>query len=571
MKDYIGFLLVFIFSVQSAFAALPPTTVSGQNEATKTTTFNLLTPNFTSTTTGGATRLLETDLNNLLKNPSFEATTFSTSWTVAGTATAAVCTTSLCQLNGKQAANISASGTSAGRLLTQAVDITNRPTASFTTGVNMEATLWINTPKTDVQVCLTDTSTDVLCQAVTGDSTWRQYTVNAAMPASGNIGVTVKQTGTVSGQLYVDWGYVGVARNVGLSLNPFSYSAKVSSAGVVSDENSDFINGNASIANTSEFTVTFNSSLFTAAPNCTATGVETTTAAPIVKVFTQATTSSVVIKTYSNLAAATAYGFVLNCMASSNTLQNIVRYDQSNTNFQAWAITSPNSSWTGVTPAASRCNYKRDGKFMEFICLVNLSGGAASIAQLSLPSGLHTSTLYTNLATQCQPVGFMSIDAAITMYHVCAQTNVTYVNIAVSSDPGDPANASSVGNGDFSLTGRVAIEEWSDSLNAPLLVGSVVSPTSGQMQIVAADVSCNAASSITTQSGGVSSIGNRATAACILTLTAGTFSATPWACQVTTKATTVQATACSCASSTSCTVYGASADYTAYVTIMGAR
>lgn len=47
------------------------------------------------------------------------------------------------------------------------------------------------------------------------------------------------------------------------------FSAKVSSTGVVSDENFDFINGNCSIAATSQFTCNFNSNIFTSAPNCT--------------------------------------------------------------------------------------------------------------------------------------------------------------------------------------------------------------------------------------------------------------------------------------------------------------
>ncbi len=96
-----------------------------------------------------------------------------------------------------------------------------------------------------------------------------------------------------------------------------SFSAQISSAGAVSSETSDFINGSCSVANTSEFTCSFNSSFWSTAPNCTATGLETGSAAPIVKILTQATTSSVVVKTYNNSASATAYAFNLNCQATS--------------------------------------------------------------------------------------------------------------------------------------------------------------------------------------------------------------------------------------------------------------
>jgi hypothetical protein len=55
------------------------------------------------------------------------------------------------------------------------------------------------------------------------------------------------------------------------------FSAKVSAAGVVSAENVNWINGNASVAITSQYTITFNTSVFTIAPNCTVTGSDPAT------------------------------------------------------------------------------------------------------------------------------------------------------------------------------------------------------------------------------------------------------------------------------------------------------
>lgn len=48
------------------------------------------------------------------------------------------------------------------------------------------------------------------------------------------------------------------------------FSAKISIAGIVSDENINWINGNASLSS-AVYTMTFNSGVFTVAPNCTAT------------------------------------------------------------------------------------------------------------------------------------------------------------------------------------------------------------------------------------------------------------------------------------------------------------
>lgn len=50
-----------------------------------------------------------------------------------------------------------------------------------------------------------------------------------------------------------------------------NFSAKVSLAGVVSDESYSFINGNAVVTSTSLFTITWDTARFSVAPNCTAT------------------------------------------------------------------------------------------------------------------------------------------------------------------------------------------------------------------------------------------------------------------------------------------------------------
>jgi hypothetical protein len=50
-----------------------------------------------------------------------------------------------------------------------------------------------------------------------------------------------------------------------------TFSAKVSAAGVVSDENIEWITGNASVTSTSQYALTFKTGLFTVAPTCVAT------------------------------------------------------------------------------------------------------------------------------------------------------------------------------------------------------------------------------------------------------------------------------------------------------------
>jgi hypothetical protein len=66
------------------------------------------------------------------------------------------------------------------------------------------------------------------------------------------------------------------------------------------------------------------------------------------------------------------------------------------------------------------------------------------------------------------------------------------------------------------------------NFNAPIIVGSVTSNSSGGERIERATLNCDGASSILTQSGSwVSSIGNIAAGACIITLPSGKFGAAP--------------------------------------------
>jgi len=72
-----------------------------------------------------------------------------------------------------------------------------------------------------------------------------------------------------------------------------TYSAKISSAGIVSDENLDWVNGNASLS-VSTYTLTFKSGLFTVPPTCVFTTAENNNLLHVVGVST--TASNVVVR-----------------------------------------------------------------------------------------------------------------------------------------------------------------------------------------------------------------------------------------------------------------------------------
>jgi len=78
-------LLISLFFVTTeAFGGLPPTTLRGQTQGTRTTTFNFEVPSNLATKTTAGT-LIELDGMNQLENPSFSASTFSSSWTKVDT------------------------------------------------------------------------------------------------------------------------------------------------------------------------------------------------------------------------------------------------------------------------------------------------------------------------------------------------------------------------------------------------------------------------------------------------------------------------------------------------------
>jgi hypothetical protein len=83
-----------------------------------------------------------------------------------------------------------------------------------------------------------------------------------------------------------------------------TFSAKITGGGIVSGENVDWISGNASLTDTSLYAISFNTGIFTTAPNCTLTEVDAvTTLTTSVKNSTEPTTSGASVRTGFNTTA----------------------------------------------------------------------------------------------------------------------------------------------------------------------------------------------------------------------------------------------------------------------------
>lgn len=211
MKKLLALLLIL---TQSAWAGLPPTTSQGQGDASPKTKFSFQVPHKQATDLGGVKTLFETGNKNLLANPSYEAATDS-AWT-------------LTKLTGSGTPSISADTShfedglqSASMGVFNATAEFSQDTASSTqfNAMNMEASCWVKTTRSDTQLCAREAGADIAgtCQAAPSDGNWHQLVANFVGPSSGTMGVGVSNTvaNTFVGGVNVDDCYVGTARNIG--------------------------------------------------------------------------------------------------------------------------------------------------------------------------------------------------------------------------------------------------------------------------------------------------------------------------------------------------------------------
>lgn len=205
---------------------------------------------------------IESGNNNELYNGGFEAETLAVGWTVSN----ATSSSSTTRIEGSKSLSLA---------LTGALSLSQSSTinAAQKSGVQMVASIWVNSSDvSDLQLCSLKNGSEDKCTVTGGyvqGSGWRQLTVSFLGDSTSN-GLKLKSTDT-TGTVLVDQAYVGTGSPV-VDFTPDNvYSAKVSSAGVVSDENTDWINGNCTNLAAGVYTCTFKTGVFSITPNCVAT------------------------------------------------------------------------------------------------------------------------------------------------------------------------------------------------------------------------------------------------------------------------------------------------------------
>lgn len=206
-------LLMLIAHGCNCYAQLPPTTLKGQRDSTAPTTFNYQVPFNQSTRTSGTNALVETGNNNLLVNPGFESTTFSTGWTASGDTFDGTLPPIIGALYGLKTARIEFFSGANVTLTSQAVAV---PPALYAGNGEASCTFLNQFSNTGVYVLEAYNGTSVIGSiSIEKNSTSipTRTTLNFIMPLTGNIQMRVRST-AVGSIMYIDDCYLGAARNL---------------------------------------------------------------------------------------------------------------------------------------------------------------------------------------------------------------------------------------------------------------------------------------------------------------------------------------------------------------------
>lgn len=264
---------------------------------------------------------------NFLKNPGFE------NGVSAWTRGAGCSTNSSVPLSGLKNGNCTGTGAAETKWEQAPTFAEYRPFV----GETWKASCNIATISSSMQFCGLFNGSETSCVPVTESASlnaagYREYAVPISIPAdqssSFTAGVRIKTTGSGVFGTRVDNCYLGPWKGVVGLVSPLtSFSAKVSSTGVLSDivNGKYFSNTTFSPTDTSLFSIGFTG--LSSAPNCTATvTTSTTSGTAIAKKETLETNTGVQIRTGHSTTASNfskvAYGYAINCELTGIDLSN---------------------------------------------------------------------------------------------------------------------------------------------------------------------------------------------------------------------------------------------------------
>lgn len=198
-------LLTYLFTLFFVLNAMAvaPYGIKGQSQSGTLYSNVHQFPNNQVTNMGGINALVETGNKNILVNPSFEHSTFSTGWTnSAGTFAEDL----VVEVDGLKAAKVT--------LTAQALTLHQDSTlyqAQFADGVQGLAMVRVKTSVAGIRVCSRQNAvvTSNLCVSVQANGKWGLYKVPFTLGGTSN-GISINSNGTsVTGDVYVDDAFLG--------------------------------------------------------------------------------------------------------------------------------------------------------------------------------------------------------------------------------------------------------------------------------------------------------------------------------------------------------------------------
>lgn len=206
-------ILSILLTASQAIAGLPPTTTKGQSDASKSTTFDFQAPFSQFTKTSGTASLVETGNFNLLKNPGFEATIFSTNWTASGGSFTQGTSTNIG--TGAKGAVFTPSGASQ----TVTSDAITIPSGML--GANASIACYFKTSGTDYTFSAYNGASNVASITISATTNFSRQAINFTMPTTGTIAARVS-SGSAASSVSIDDCYLGPINTTTISNTSWS-------------------------------------------------------------------------------------------------------------------------------------------------------------------------------------------------------------------------------------------------------------------------------------------------------------------------------------------------------------
>jgi hypothetical protein len=281
--------------------ASPPSwvnkSISGKSEEnTSVSVEEIQTPNWQLTNTADGKYLIETGNSNLLNNPSFEDKFFDSGWTQT---VGSLSEETTIKIHGKKSYKAT--------LSSQTLNIYQDSTlyaSQFADGVQGVAWVRVKTSLSGISVCSRNAGvTSTNCASVNNDNKWMLYKVPFVLGGTSN-GIAIVSSGSITGEVIIDDAYVGTDAGIAdvSTCNDVNceteFSLQASNAGAVLSENLDWI-ASSSVTDTSRYSYTFTSGIFTVAPSCVVSAEQGSTTGALAKI-ESITATAVTVRLYNS-------------------------------------------------------------------------------------------------------------------------------------------------------------------------------------------------------------------------------------------------------------------------------